>query len=416
LTVAAARKLTLRRRVYHVLEGGRAGGIAGSIVETGLIALIALNVLAYTLQSVPAVERFYRLDLVLFEIVSVAIFSVEYGLRLWTSVENPQVGAMGAWRGRLRAGLSPLMVIDFLAIAPSYVSLFVPFVDLRFLRLFRLLRLLKIARYSPALSTLAQVVVNERRALFGTLLLLLCATILAGACMHAVEGAVQPRAFGTIPDSMWWAISTLTTVGYGDVVPITALGRMVAGLTMVVGLGLFALPVGIVATGFIDTIHRRDFVVTFGMLARVPLFKDFDARVISELMNLLRAQTVARGSIIAVKGAPAHAMYFVVSGDVEAEVGRRKIQFGPGDFFGELALLHETHRRATIVAQSHCRLLVLAAEDFAMLIRKYPALKERIEEAAREHQTTYGGVQSDISGDELAAVSKEPAAFWREDD
>jgi voltage-gated potassium channel len=278
------------------------------------------------------------------------------------------------------------------------------------------LRLLKIARYSPALSTLAQVVVSERRALFGTVLLLLCATIFAAAFMHAAEGQVQPHAFGTIPDSMWWAISTLTTVGYGDVVPVTALGRMVAGVTMVVGLGLFALPVGIVATGFIETIHRRDFVVTFGMLARVPLFRDFDARILSEIMTLLKAQTVARGSIIAVKGAPAHAMYFVISGEVEADVGRRKIHFGPGDFFGELALLHETHRRATIVALSHCRLLALAAEDFAMLIRKHPALKQRIEEAAQEHVKAYGGVQTDISGEEIAAVSSEPPDFWREDD
>jgi voltage-gated potassium channel len=414
--MAAARKLSFRRRVYHVLEGGRAGGFWGIVVETGLIALIVLNVVAYTLQSLPAIEHLYWFDLTVFEIVSVAIFSIEYALRLWTAVEDPQFGATGKWHGRIAAALRPLMVIDFFAIAPSYVSLFVPFVDLRFLRLFRLLRLLKIARYSPALSTLAQVVVNERRALFGTVLLMLCATVIAAACMHAVEGAVQPRAFGTIPDSMWWAITTLTTVGYGDVVPVTALGRMVAGITMVVGLGLFALPVGILASGFIDTIHRRDFVVTFGMLARVPLFKEFDARLISEIMNLLRAQTVARGSIIAVKGAPAHAMYFIVSGEVEAEVGRRKIQFGPGDFFGELALLHETHRRATIVALSQCRLLALAAEDFAMLIRKYPALKERIEQAAREHQRTYGGVQSDISGEEIAAVSKEPADFWREDD
>ena len=97
--------------------------------------------------------------------------------------------------------------------------------------------------------------------------------VFAAATMHAVEGARQPQAFGTIPDAMWWAITTLTTVGYGDVVPVTGLGRVVAGITMVAGVGLLALPVGIVATGFVDTIHRRDFVVTFGMLARVPLFR-----------------------------------------------------------------------------------------------------------------------------------------------
>jgi len=406
---------TLRRRVYLVLEGGPTGGWLGGIVEAVLIVLILLNVTAYTLQSVPAIERPYWFDFDLFEGISVAIFSVEYGLRLWTAMEDPIFGQNGALRGRLGAAAQPLMVIDFFAIAPAYVSLFIPFVDLRFLRLVRLLRLLKIARYSPALSTLAQVIVNERRALFGTLLLLCCATIFAAAGMHLVEGTAQPKAFGSIPDAMWWSITTLTTVGYGDVVPITLQGRLVAAVTMVTGLGLLALPVGIIATGFIDTIHRRDFVVTFGMLARVPLFKGFPAPVLSEILNLLRSQTVSRGGIIAVKGAPARAMYFIVSGEVEAEVPHKKLRFGPGDFFGELALLHQTQRRATIVALSHCRLLALSAEDFALLSRKHPALKKRIEEAARERLKALGGSEGDLTQSEVASAGK-VHDWFREDD
>ncbi|MGA7673859.1 MAG: cyclic nucleotide-gated ion channel [Rhizomicrobium sp.] len=406
---------TLRRRAYLVLEGGRAGGLVGGIVEAFLIVLILLNVIGFTLQSVPEIRHLYWFDLTALEIVSVAIFSVEYALRLWVSVEDPIMAELGPWRGRLRAAAKPQMLIDFLAVAPVYFVMFFPFLDLRFLRLVRLLRLLKIARYSPALSTLAQVIANERRALFGTLLLMLCATVFAAASMHAVEGAVQPEAFGTIPDSMWWAITTLTTVGYGDVVPVTGLGRMVAGFTMVAGLGLLALPVGIIATGFIETIHRRDFVITFGMLARVPLFRDFDARILSEMLNLLRSQSVARGGIIAVKGAPARAMYFIVSGEVEVDVPHRKLRFGPGDFFGELALLHETHRRATIVALSHCRLLALSAENFATLIRKHPALKTRIEEAARERIKDSGGDEGDFTQSEMASADK-VHDWFREDD
>ncbi|MGC9953975.1 MAG: cyclic nucleotide-gated ion channel [Rhizomicrobium sp.] len=405
---------TLRRHVYLVLEGGRAGGWLGGIVEVFLIVLILLNVIGFTLQSVPAIRHLYWFDLTALEIVSVAIFSVEYILRLWVSVEDPIMGELGPWRGRLRAALKPLMVIDFLAVAPVYFTMFFPFLDLRFLRLVRLLRLLKIARYSPALSTLAQVVASERRALFGTLLLMLCACVFAAASMHAVEGAVQPEVFGSIPDSMWWAITTLTTVGYGDVVPVTALGRMVAGFTMVAGLGLLALPVGVIATGFIETIHRRDFVVTFGMLARVPLFRDFNARILSEIMNLLQAQTVARGGIIAVRGAPAQAMYFIVSGEVEAEMPHKRLRFGPGDFFGERALLLQTQRHATIIAMSQCRLLALSAEDFAMLIRKHPALKKRIEDAAREHIKDSGD-EGDLTQSEMASAGK--AHDWfREDD
>jgi voltage-gated potassium channel len=406
---------SLRRHVYLVLEGGRAGGWLGGIVEVFLIVLILLNVIGFTLQSVPEIQHLYWFDLTALEIVSVAIFSVEYALRLWVSIEDPIIGEPGPWRGRLRAALKPQMVIDFFAVAPVYFTVFFPFLDLRFLRLVRLFRLLKIARYSPALSTIAQVLVNERRALFGALLLMLCACVFSAACIHAAEGAVQPRVFGSIPDSMWWAITTLTTVGYGDVVPVTALGKMVAGFTMVMGIGLLALPVGVIATGFIETIHRRDFVVTFGMLARVPLFREFEARILSEMLNLLRSQSVARGDIIAVKGAPARAMYFIVSGEVEAEVQHKKIRFRPGDFFGEMALLHQTPRQATIVAVTQCRLLVLSAEDFAMLIRKHPAIKKRIEEAARARLKASGGDKGDFTQSEMASAGK-VHDWFREDD
>ena len=381
---AAAEPERLRRRTYIVLEGGRAAGLAGLVVEFGLIALIVANVVAYSLQSIPDIDRAHTALLTNFEIVSVAIFGIEYLLRLWTSAEEPAIAERGPAAGRLYAATRPMLLIDFIAIAPAFVQFFIPFFDLRFLRLIRVLRLLKIARYSPALSTLAQVIVDERRALFGALLLMLCAMVFAAAAMHAVEGGVQPKHFGTIPDSMWWAISTLTTVGYGDAVPITPLGRLVAGITMIVGLGLFALPVGIVATGFVSTIHRRDFVVTFGMLARVPLFQDFDAQTIGEILSLLRSQAIPPGTIISAEGERAAAMYFVISGEVEARLAGRKLRFESGDFFGELALLHEPMRAATIVSVLNTRLLTLSAIDFDALLRHHPVLKERVEKLAAE--------------------------------
>lgn len=400
---------SIRRRVYVALEGSHAGGLIGTIIEITLVVLIVTNVIAYTLQSVPSIERRFAIDLFGFEIVSVAIFTIEYILRLWTAPEDPLVPEGGAFLSRMRYALKPLMVIDFLAFAPAYVTFFVPFIDLRFLRLVRLLRLLKIARYSPALSTLGHVIKEERRALIGTLLLLLCATVFAAASMHAVEGEVQPQAFGTIPDSMWWAISTLTTVGYGDVVPVTAIGRVVAGLTMIVGLGLFALPVGIVATGFVSNIHRRDFVVTFGMLSRVPLFQGFGPQALAEIMNLLRAQLVPPGTIISARGEPAAAMYFVVSGDVEVELTSRALRFSAGDFFGELALLRNTMRSATVVSLTQCRLLTLSADDFAHLLHQHPALEQKMRHAARYT------VKAFSDADEIAQAEVDAAGYWREE-
>jgi voltage-gated potassium channel len=292
-----------------------------------------------------------------------------------------------------------MMVIDFLSIAPAYIALFIPFVDLRFLRLIRLLRLLKIARYSPALSTLAQVLAEERRALYGTVLLLLCAMVFAAAAMHVVEGndPTANAAFKTMPGSMYWAITTLTTVGYGDITPTSAIGRFIAGITMIVGLGLFALPVGIVATGFVNSIHRRDFVVTFGMLSRVPLFRGIDAQIIGELMVMLRARAVSAGTIISATGARADAMYFVVSGEVEANLANRRIRFRTGDFFGELALLEETMRAATVVAIEASRVLTLSVDDFNHLLTKHPGLMRRIHKmaAARAEDIAQAGAISE---------------------
>jgi len=398
----------VRRRLFLVLEGGPASGTAGVVVEGTLIVLILANVVAYSLQSVSGIEGRYWRDLDGFEILSVAIFTVEYLCRLWCAPEDPLVPPGGPFLSRLRYALKPLMLIDFLAFAPFYVALFVPFIDLRVLRLVRLLRLLKIARYSPALSTLGHVVREERRALLGALILMLCAMVFAAAAMHAAEGAVQPKAFGSVPAAMWWAISTLTTVGYGDVVPVTALGRVIAGVTMIVGLGLFALPVGIVATGFVNTIHRRDFIVTFGMLSRVPLFRGFEPAILSELMDRLKAQRIPPGTVVSAKGDPAEAMYFIVSGELEVELAKNHLKFGPGDFFGELALLQKTMRSATIVTLDQCRLLTLSADDFHRLVQRHPHLRPRIRDNARAL------VKAFAQADEIAQAEIDEAAFWRE--
>ena len=389
---------TPRHKAYVVLEGGRTGGIIGHAVEGILITLIVSNVLAYTLQSISSVDARFGGFFSILEWVSVAIFTVEYLARLWTAPEDPTT-PKGEMRGRIAFALRPMMVIDFLSIAPAYIALFIPFVDLRFLRLIRLLRLLKIARYSPALSTLAQVLAEERRALYGTVLLLLIAMVFAAAAMHVVEGGDPTAnvAFKTMPGSMYWAITTLTTVGYGDVTPTTWLGRFISGITMIVGLGLFALPVGIVATGFVNSIHRRDFVVTFGMLSRVPIFRGIDAQIIGELMVMLRARAVSAGTIISATGARADAMYFVVSGEVEANLANRRIRFRSGDFFGEMALLEKTMRAATVVAVEASRVLTLSVDDFNHLLTKHPGLMRRIHKmaAARAEDIAQAGAISE---------------------
>ena len=369
---------TLRGRLYLILDSGPGAGTAGAIVDGVLVALIVANVLAVTAESVPRWNAAYGHLFDVFESISIGIFTIEYLLRLWVAPEDPRY--THPIFGRLRYALTPLMIIDFLAFAPAYFT-FVPFVDARILRVFRLLRLFKILRYSPAMMTLAQVISMERRALLGTLVLMLTVMCLSAEVIYLLEGDLQPAKLGTLPDAMWWAVVTLTTTGYGDVVPMTDAGKIVAAITMILGLGLFALPVGIIATGFLQEIHRRDFSVSWGMLARVKLFNDLDIDAIGEIVGALRSHLVPPGARIVTAGAPAEAMYFVVSGDVEEDDpvhGKRKVH--PGEYFGESALLHDGPYKETVTARSRARLLALPSEDCATIARRYPMLRERLAE------------------------------------
>jgi voltage-gated potassium channel len=385
------RASTFRHRVHLILEAGRSSGRLGLVFEIFLIVLIVANAVAVSLDSIPRFAAAYGRFFQWFEIVSVAIFTVEYALRIWTVPEDPRF-AEKPLADRLRYVLQPYMVIDLVAIAPAYIALFVPFADLRILRLFRLFRLLKIARYSPAVSTLIHVLSIERRALFGTLLLLLCITCLCAEAMYVIEGQVQPRIFGDLPSCMYWAIITLTTVGYGDVTPITAGGRFLAGITAVMGLGLFALPVGIIASAFVTEIHRRDFVVTSSMLSKIPLFAGTDIEVMSELMATLRSHMVAPHVPIVVGGEPPTAMYFIISG-LAKETGRGKGKqgntLGPGDVIAADAALNGTAHDCTIFAHTPMRLLALANHDLVVLLRKFPRLRRKIQKSAAIRNKRY---------------------------
>lgn len=375
---------TLRHRMHVILEAGRSSGPVGLVFEIFLIALILANAVAVSLDSVPRYAGAYGHILLYFEYISVAIFTIEYALRIWTAPEDPRYGARRLV-DRLRYMTRPYMLIDFLAIAPAYVALFIPFADLRILRIFRLFRLLKIARYSPAVATLVHVLSLERRALFGTLLLLLCLMCLCAEGMYLIEGRVQPQMFGNLPSCMYWAVITLTTVGYGDTYPVTAAGRLLAGVTAIMGLGLFALPVGIIASAFVSEIHRRDFVVTSSMLSRIPMFSGLDIEVMVAVMAALRSHMVAPHVPIVVAGESATAMYFVVSGLAkETGQGRGKggagnSTLGPGDTIAAEAVLNGTPHECTIFAHTPMRLLALANHDLVVLLRKYPRLRRRIQ-------------------------------------
>jgi voltage-gated potassium channel len=189
---------------------------------------------------------------------------------------------------------------------------------------------------------------------------------------------------GTIPDAMWWAMVTLGTIGYGDVIPVTPIGRLIAAATIIAGIMMIALPAGIIATAFSNEIHRRDFVVTWAMVARIPIFAELDAAEIGEIMRLLRAQVLEPGAIVALRGDVAQSMYVIAAGEVEIALPDRRIQLGPGQFFGEVAVLRRARRAATVTAITRVRLLVLDAHDLHSLMARSPAIAAHIRKVARE--------------------------------
>jgi voltage-gated potassium channel len=373
----------LRRRVYQVLEQGPVGDAMGVVVDRLLVALILINLIGVALESVPEIGARYALEFVAIEIFSLVVFTVEYGLRLWVAIEHGPHRHLAAMHSRLKYALSPAGIVDLVAVLPFWFALVLPD-DLRLLLVLRIVRFFKFARYSPAMRSLLDVLYRERRALFGCLVITMGSALVAAALMHLAEGKVQPDKLGTIPDALWWAIVTVGTIGYGDVVPITALGKLIATGTIFLGLIMMALPVGIIATAFADQIHRRDFIVTWGMIARVPLFAELDATAISDIMGLLRAQVTEAGETIVRAGDPAHSMYFIAAGQVEVALKKETLRLGVGQFFGEVAVLRRARRSATATALTRTNLLVLSAQDLHALMQRDPRVAARIKDVVEK--------------------------------
>jgi voltage-gated potassium channel len=380
--------MTLRAQIYELLESSRPDHRVSKAIDRSLMVLIILNVIAISLETVEELEAVYRFEFAAFEMFSVAVFTVEYLLRLWVAPEHLPFRQLGPVKARLRHMVTAFAIIDLLAILPFYLTLLFPGIDLRLIRAFRLMRLLKLARYSPALSSLLAVLREERRALGAAALLMVILLMSASTVMYFIEHVAQPDKFGSIPDAMWWSIVALTTVGFGDVVPVTALGKIVGGFVLVMGLMMFALPVGIMASGFTNEVHRRQFVVSWGMVARVPLFSKLDAPSVSRVATLLKSKVVPAGAIITRRGDTADAMYFVAAGEVEVMVQPEPVILQEGDFFGEVALLRHSTRTATVRAVTEARLLVLSVDDFQQLMHDDPTLRETMSALAAERGRT----------------------------
>ena len=254
------RQSSLRAHVFRLLENARDGDVASRVVDLFLVTLITVSLIAVVLESIPLFERRYEALFYWIEVVTVSVFTVEYVLRVWSAVEDPVYATDGIGiLPRLRFIVSANALIDLVAILPFYLFTLGLFgsVDMRFLRAVRLLRILKLTRYSSAFEMLATCCRENLRSLGAAFFVLLTVMLLAASGMYFFERQSQPVAFGSIPAAMWWAFATLTTVGYGDVTPVTVGGKIFGALITVVGVGMVALPTGILASGYTEQIRVR---------------------------------------------------------------------------------------------------------------------------------------------------------------
>ncbi len=258
-------------------------------------------------------------------------------------------------------------------------------------RLFGLLWVLGLVRRTDAFRLVGRVVVAEREPLLGVLGAFSVLLLLAATLAYLLERDVQPGVFGSIPAALWWGIVTITTTGYGDAVPATAAGRLLAGLLMVTGIGTFALWAGILANGFGQEIRRREFVRTWELVAQVPLFRALGAGLIAEISRLLRARRLPAGRTVMRQGETGDCMYFIAEGELEVQLVDRSIRLGPGAFVGELALITGAPRMATVVAAQPSLVLVLEVAEFRELAASRPELLRAIEAEASRRAAELAG-------------------------
>lgn len=249
----------IQKKIYEIMEPtAKKRKRSGQFFDIFILSLIILNIIAVILSTVESLATNFYHHFQYFELFSVVVFTVEYILRIWSCTVDKEY--QHPLTGRIKFALKPLVLVDLLAILPFYIPLIIP-LDLRFIRavrLFRLFRVFKMGRYSKSLKILKNVIKDKKEELILVIFMVIVFLIIFSSLMYFVEKDVQPESFASIPHAMWWGVITLTTVGYGDVYPITVLGKILGAMIAFLGIGMFALPAGILGSGLIEAIQKRE--------------------------------------------------------------------------------------------------------------------------------------------------------------
>jgi voltage-gated potassium channel len=312
--------------------------------------------------------------------LTLGFFVLEYLVRLWAAPWAPWAHPGHPWRARWQWA-SSIGVIDLLAVLP--LAAMMAGVPALVARVLGVLWILKFGRYSEGMALVGRVLRSARGPVESLFLAFLVVLLMAATLEYLAENKAQPQAFSSIPAALYWAVTTLTTTGYGDVVPLTSLGRFIAGVVMIGGIATFAFLAGILANSFAEEMRRREFLRTWDLVARVPFFREVGAATIAEVTKLLRARDVPAGTVVTRRGEPGDCMYFIADGEVAIQIEPKPLVLSTGQFFGEIALVTGSPRTATVVARKSCQLLLLDIADFRRLASAQPELMRAIDEEAR---------------------------------
>ncbi len=345
-------------------SAGFASWLAGLRLRGGERLLVLVGLSAVLLGTLPGMADYYGRLSVVCLLVAVA-FAVLYAVRL------------GAAPDRRAFAASTAAIIDLLAAAPVPIALVIASPDTA--RLFGILWALKLIRMNPAFSLLGRVLRNERQPLTSVAMAFVVITLFAATLAFLIERPYQPEAFSSIPAALWWTVVTITTTGYGDKAPISLAGRILAAAVMVSGIGLFALWAGILASGFSQELRRRDFLESWDLVVRLPLFRSLGSSSLAEVARLLKVQNCPANAAIVRQGQPGDSMFFIAEGEAEVHAPGGRIRLRAGQFFGEKSLISGAPRNATVVAVAPTRLLRLDVIDFRDLAARQPELLQVIE-------------------------------------
>lgn len=368
----------LRNKVFRTLAPVRDPSAAKRPVAFVLTLTIVLSTIATMVLTVP--ERNPAWDKPLERLLTCLflLFSLEFLLRVWIAPLADPTRPLRAIRRYLWSFLGAL---DLLVPFIYWLSRFFPMPDWAPM-LVTLFSMFKFARLVPGLAVFTTVFKNEGRSLLSGLLLLIVLLVVTSGIMFILENPAQPEIFRSVPRTLWWGIVTIASVGYGDMTPATPIGRLVAGILMLLGIAVFAVPAGILATGFAKELRKRDFMVTWQTVAKMPLFSGLDASRIASIARLLTSDIIPPDTVIVRKGDQAEAMFFILQGEVEVQVSPNPVRLRGGQYFGEIALLKDTERTATVISTTEVHLLVLDVSDFRRLMKEHPEIKAAIANVA----------------------------------